>query len=154
MSEILFRVEREWFTERSTIGRLYFQNNVMCFTLEDRIRKLQDEKGLFHPEWKVRAHTAIPAGRYKLLVNHSPKFNKLLPLVLNVPLFEGIRWHPGNTDHDTEGCLLLGETRGDDRIMGSVNAFDLVFPVVRAACGAGPVWVEYINIDPPEDLLK
>ena len=84
-----------------TIGTLSVDGAYLCDTLEDRVRDLVTER-------KVKGNTAIPVGRYRVILNWSPRFGKPLPLLLDVPHFEGIRIHAGNTAKDTEGCILVG----------------------------------------------
>ena len=88
-------------TPEYTIGRLYIDDKVFCNTLEDPVRDLPEEQKIMHK-------TAIPEGIYEVAVNHSPKFKRELPLLLDVPDFEGIRIHRGNTAKDTSGCILVG----------------------------------------------
>lgn len=105
-------VTRNWKKQDYTIGRLYVNGEYLCNTLEDRVRDLSREK-------KVAGKTAIPAGRYSITMNViSPKYSKKaaykwcdgrLPRLLNVPQFEGILIHAGNTAKDTEGCILVGK---------------------------------------------
>lgn len=108
-------VIRKYFKETYTIGRFYCENMFICSTLEDRIRDLSD---LNHDndfddsgEGKVYGQTAIPCGRYKVIVNDSPKLKRRLPLLLDVPGFTGIRIHAGKNEHNTEGCILVGENK-------------------------------------------
>ena len=84
-------------TPEYTIGRLEINGKFFCHTLEDAVR-----------EQKIMHKTAIPEGTYKVVVNRSPKFKRDLPLLLDVPYFEGIRIHRGNTAKDTSGCILVG----------------------------------------------
>lgn len=95
-----------------TIGRLYIDGEYFCDTLEDKVRDLSQEK-------KVPGETAIPAGTYKVIVNDSPRFKRKLPRLLNVPHFDGILIHRGNTPEDTSGCILVGENKQIGRVINS-----------------------------------
>ena len=107
-------------TKNSTIGEMTIDGKFECYTLEDIERDV-----------KIKCETAIPKGTYKVIINKSNRFKKLLPLVLNVPNFEGIRIHPGNTNHDTEGCILVGITRSKDFIGQSRKAFNSLFKKMK-----------------------
>ena len=98
-------LHRLWHTNQSTIGILDINGSCLLYTLEDPIRKV-----------KIPGQTAIPAGKYSVILDHSPKFNRILPLVLEVPNFTDIRIHVGNWPRDTEGCILVGMTRTRDFI--------------------------------------
>ncbi len=139
------RVQRKWFTEKSTCGELYIDDAFLCFTLEDRIRRAG---------FKVKRETAIPPGRYDLVIDWSNRFQRLMPHVLYVPMFEGIRIHAGNTHADTEGCLLVGTARDVDKVLHSRNAYALLFPKLVEACKREKVTITYENVEPPEGLLK
>jgi hypothetical protein len=121
MGEMILR--RREYTDRSTIGVLQF-GEFSCFTLEDRVRP---------PGVKVQGATAIPAGRYKVVVDFSRRFQRRMPLLLEVPMFTGIRIHSGNTAEDTEGCILVGEWRAPDWVGDSRRAFADLFPRIAAA---------------------
>ena len=137
-------VTRRWFTEHSTIGVLRL-GEFSCFTLEDRVRD---------PGVKVYGETAIPAGHYQVVVTRSEHFSRkasakaghpvdvFLPLLLEVPNFTGIRIHSGNDDHDTEGCILVGRSRGRDWIGDSRAALADLVPLIRAA---GELWLTISN---------
>ena len=93
------KLVRTWFTDKSTIGKLYIDDVFFCYTLEDVVRPT----GV-----KIKGETAIPYSTYKVIINHSQRCDKDLPLLLDVPNFEGIRIHAGNAAKDTEGCILVG----------------------------------------------
>ena len=112
-----------------TIGELSFDDEErFCFTLEDVVR----------PDGapKVFGQTAIPYGKYTVVVTHSPHFDRELPLLVDVPGFEGVRIHPGNTASDTEGCLLVGYNHTDGSVTESRLAFEAVFARIEAARAA------------------
>ena len=109
-------------TDTSTIGELLVDGLFECYTLEDIERPV-----------KIKAETAIPRGTYKVIINQSNRFKRLMPLLLNVPNFEGVRIHAGNTNHDTEGCILVGRTRSKDFIGQSRKAYEKLFKKMQAA---------------------
>lgn len=101
-------LKRLWSKPTYTIGQLYVNNEFFCNTLENRIID-KNKNGVFDgDEKKVYGESAIPYGRYKVIFNWSPKFGRNLPRLLNVPHFEGILIHPGNTVKDSDGCILVG----------------------------------------------
>jgi 4-hydroxy-3-methylbut-2-en-1-yl diphosphate synthase IspG/GcpE len=127
-------LKRTTFTEESTIGELYVDGKFECYILEDKDRGLKSSMSLKEiQEKKVYAKTAIPTGKYLVANTHSPRFEKYLPLLLNVPGYAGIRIHPGNYAKDTEGCLLPGVTKGKDFVGSSRIAFNNLFKKIRAA---------------------
>ena len=115
-------VKRLHKSDNSIIGELLIDGIFECFTLEDPERDV-----------KIKGETAIPKGTYKVIINKSNRFKRLLPLLLNVPNFEGVRIHSGNSNHDTEGCILVGKTRGVDFIGQSRKAFDKLFSKMQKA---------------------
>lgn len=104
-------VKRTFKGPEYTIGKLYIDDNYFCDTLEDTVRKV-----------KIAGKTAIPAGSYKVKKTMSPRFKKILPEILNVPNFSGVRIHSGNTAADTDGCLLLGLNKSKGQVLCSKNA--------------------------------
>jgi hypothetical protein len=101
----------------SIVGELLIDGLFFCYTLEDVERNGP----------KVPGKTAIPRGTYKVIIDQSIRFKRPMPHLLDVPGFEGIRIHAGNTAADTEGCILLGQEKGDDLILKSRVAFDSFF---------------------------
>ena len=106
------RLQRKYLGEEYTIGTLFMDGIYLCETVEDKVRDLNKDGDLDDPgEGKVYAQTAIPYGLYKLDLTMSPKFTRLLPIVLNVKDFVGIRIHRGNSADDSAGCILPGENK-------------------------------------------
>ena len=124
---------RRWFTPRSTIGQLSANGKDACFILEDPVRHDDPLTAHLDEGAKVPGVTAIPAGRYRVIVSYSPRFRRLLPELLAAPGFTGIRIHPGNGADDTEGCLLPGRTRSVDFVGESRLAFDQLFAWIAQA---------------------
>lgn len=111
---IELKLERFFFAETYTVGRLSIDGKYFCDTLEDRYRDLTKEK-------KVYGETAIPEGTYEVRVTWSPRFKRNLPLLLGVPHFEGIRIHRGNYAKDTHGCILVGENKIKGGVINSTQ---------------------------------
>ena len=107
---------RESFTSKSTEGKLFCNGEFVCYTLEDKDRFL--EEGINE---KVYGETAIPRGTYEVVLSRSNRFKKILPEVLEVPGYTGVRIHSGNKPEDSEGCILVGlkNTKVDDDWVGS-----------------------------------
>lgn len=121
------QLKRKEVNPERTHGQLFIDGVYFCDTLEDTDRGLRAVDELDHILYrKVYGKTAIPYGRYPVVVSYSPRFNKQLPLLLNVPGFIGIRIHPGNTEADTHGCLLVGR-RVNDKVLYSRGTFDKLF---------------------------
>ena len=96
---------RTRFYDERTIGQLYIDGELFCFTLEDKAREIKNEPVT---KWKVAYETAIPRGRYKVTLENSKKFGPDTISLKDVPGFDFIRVHSGNTEKDTEGCILVG----------------------------------------------
>lgn len=120
------RVERLWKKDTYTIGRLYVDDKYFCNTLEDTVRDLSKEK-------KIPGKTAIPYGEYKVVFNWSTKFGRNLPRLLNVPAFEGILIHPGNTANDSAGCILVGKNTEVGRLTESRYTSDKLNVLIEDA---------------------
>lgn len=127
-----------------TIGSLSVDGTWECWTLEDQLRP----RGV-----KVAAQTCIPSGRYEVKLTFSNRFQRVLPLLLDVPMFEGIRIHPGNTVQDTEGCILVGTDRLGSSVWRSRDAFNALFSKMHEADRKGErIWISIDDGDqtPPQ----
>lgn len=117
-------LHRRIFSPLSTIGSLTHNGKHLVWILEDFDRGLDSKQPLdFIKSAKVYGRTAIPTGSYEIIISYSNRFKKPLPLLLNVPGFEGIRIHPGNLATDSDGCLLPGTDYEKDRVNNSRVAF-------------------------------
>lgn len=120
------------YTEQSTISRLLINGTQFCYVLEDVDRVLED-----NPEAKIYGKTAIPRGTYKIILDYSNRFQRVLPRLLDVPGYDGVRIHPGNVANDTDGCLLPGSTWRKDWVSNSRTTFDQLFDQLEQADEAG-----------------
>lgn len=137
---MLITLTRNHHGDTYAVGELSIDGKRICYTLEDKVRERDGEPVA---RWKVPNRTAIPRGTYKVVVTHSPRFGRDLPLLLNVPGFSGIRIHPGNASVDTEGCILVGNSwAGGDFVGQSRAAFDTVNTAINRAHQRG----EHIEI--------
>lgn len=130
-----------------TIGKLFVEGAFECWVAEDAVR---EREGVPVAEWKVHGETAIPYGTYPVVITYSNRFGRQLPLLLNVPGFDGIRIHPGNGAADTEGCLLPGLYRHALGVGHSRAACDILIPKIDRALKAGDtVTIEIVKEEAP-----
>jgi len=116
-------LQREEFTKNSTIGKLYIDNEFFCYVLEDCDRGLdQSMSALEIKARKIFGVTAIATGEYKVICSMSSRMKRLLPEVLGVTGFTGIRIHRGNYASDSLGCLIVGMRKAYDSVFDSTIA--------------------------------
>lgn len=125
-----------------TIGKLYIDDAYFCDTLEDTVRDINKSGKFDNGEQKIKGKTAIPYGTYEIKWTYSPRFKKYTPQLMNVPSFEGIRVHAGNTSADTEGCLILGENKQIGKVLNSRATINKFYPIIKEACSNGKVTIE------------
>lgn len=124
------RLERFDKQAERTLGKLYINDVYFCDVLEDADRGLDSSKPDEIASKKIHSKTAIPIGTYQVVISYSPRFAKQLPLLLNVPGYQGIRIHPGNTEADTDGCLLPGII-SNNKVINSRATFDKLFSLIK-----------------------
>lgn len=122
---------RRRFTEKSTIGDLYWEGERRCFILEPPKRGMKP--------------CCIPPGRYEIRLTHSEKFGVLMPILCDVPGFQGVRIHVGNHPKDTLACWLPGLSTSPNFVANSTEAYEALFDDLKRA--AGPIFVT-IKEDP------
>ena len=118
-------LKRHTFKPTYTIGKLFVNSKYFCDVIEDTVRDLNmdgdlDDSG----EGKIYGKTAIPYGRYEVKLTMSNRFNKVLPILIGVKGFEGIRIHSGNTEQDSLGCLIVGENKEVGKVLNSRVTMD------------------------------
>ncbi len=131
-----------------TIGRLAINETVddeylaghkqiyFCDTLEPTWRDYA------HGGRKIKGQSAIPEGRYAVVISYSPKMKKWLPILLGVPMFSGIRIHAGNTAKDTEGCILVGQNLKKGMVLNSnIWLHRLKQKIIEAKDRGEAVWI-------------
>ena len=128
-----------------TIGELYVDNHLFCDTCEDKVRDIEHEG-------KVYGKTAIPYGRYEITIKvQSPKYSQrasyawckgYLPRLLNVPHFDGILIHSGNTAEDSAGCILVGENKVKGKVVNSMKTLTRLYSILKSASDSGDkIWI-------------
>ena len=124
------KLVREQFKDTQTVGKLYLNGVYFCDTLEDKNRDL-NKNGIFDgTEKKVYSETCIPFGQYKVIINQSPRFKRLMPRLLNVPHFDGILIHNGGTEKNSAGCILVGSYDGQ-KLVRSKEMFNKLFEIMK-----------------------
>jgi len=118
---IELELNRIYFSPNYTIGKLFVNGQLWCDTIEDVNRDLNKDGDLNDPgETKVMHKTAIPFGRYKVIVNMSGRFKRMLPRILNVPHFDGILIHNGKDETSSSGCIIVGENKIKGKVINSI----------------------------------
>lgn len=131
-------LKREVFTEESTIGSLSIDGQFECYILEDKDRGLSDDMPLNEiVARKVYGKTAIPYGRYQVDWTLSSRFKIMMPILLNVKGYAGIRIHKGNSEIDSLGCLLCGRKRSNNAISESTFATNQLYNKIQTAKSRG-----------------
>lgn len=117
-----------------TIGKLYIDSAYFCDTLEDKDRGIEDSMPIEKIMFLKKPHiTAIPTGTYTVILNYSNRFKRIMPLVMNVKGFAGIRIHAGNTDEDTDGCILVGENKAKGKVLNSKDTYNRLLERIKSA---------------------
>lgn len=117
-----------------TIGKLYIDGTYFCDTLEDKDRGLTQSMQLSEiKNKKVYGQTAIPTGTYQLTITYSNRFKQLMPLINNVPGYDGIRIHVGNTSKDTDGCILVGVNKVVGKVLESKITYQKLYQKLSEA---------------------
>lgn len=143
MDLLLKRIARR---DTYTIGKLYIDGVYFCDTIEDCDRGLDQSLPVsVNKKKKVYGKTAIPTGRYQVTLSmQSPRFSKkkqydfcggYLPRLINVPAFEGVLIHIGNTAEDSCGCILVGRNKVVGKVLESTATFHALYEKLKAAKG-------------------
>lgn len=138
------RLKRIARKETYTIGRIYVDGKYVCDSVEDRDRGLsQDLPVSVNIAKKRKGMTAIPTGRYRVTLEvQSPKYSKFksyewckgyLPRLINVPAFDGILIHAGNSAADSAGCLLVGENKVVGKVLNSMVTLKKLYAILKTA---------------------
>lgn len=123
---------RKYFKDTYTIGKLYIDGVYFSDVIEDADRGLYDSMGTGEVlATKKYCETAIPYGTYKVKITYSPKYKKMMPLLLNVNGFEGIRIHSGNTAKDSCGCLIVGRNTKVGMVTESRATYNRLFALMK-----------------------
>ena len=140
-------LERKYLNADSTEGNLYVNGKWFCHVVEDVVRA---KPGQWKKELKVYAKTAIPYGRYRVLVTYSPKFKRLLTAILDVPDFTGIRIHSGTSHKSSAGCPIISKIADDgdgtrNRLVKDDRAMNELCEMVLKAQKKEKVWIEIVE---------
>ena len=135
---LTIRILRKEFFPDTTIGETYVDGKRLGFCLEDTVREIL---GRPVSEWKVKGQTAIPVGTYRVTLEWSPRFGRIMPTIHGVEGFAGLRIHGGNDHEDTDGCPLFAARRiGERMIQGSQEK--ALTAMIRKAGGEATLIVE------------
>ena len=126
-----------------TPGKVYINGDLFCYSLEDEVREVEGQPV---ESWKIAGQTAIPRGKYKVIMSHSNHFNRELPELLNVPGYTGVRIHSGNQADSTSGCVLVGQLPADNGWLGTSKPAEArIIERIKQAIESGQeVWITLI----------
>lgn len=128
---MILTLDRKYKLPTYTIGKLYIDEEYFCDTLEDKDRGLTDDMTVGEiSKIKIKKETAIPTGTYKITITYSNRFKKNMPLINDVKGFEGIRIHSGNTNQNTEGCVLVGFNKVKGNVINSRDTYNKLFNIL------------------------
>lgn len=142
-------LERKYKNLDSTEGNLYMNGKWFCDTIEDKVRA---KPGEWKTELKVYAKTAIPYGRYPVLVTWSNRFKRMLTGVFNVPDFEGIRIHNGTSENSSAGCIIASykDDSTNHKLVNDVAAMNDLCKIVEAYQKKEKVWLTIVDKYTPD----
>lgn len=133
---------------RRTRGRMLIDGRPLISVLEDEVR-IDDPSTPQNEGAKIKGRTAIPAGRYQIKLTYSPKFGRIMPEIVCVPNYTGIRVHSGHDETHTEGCLLTagGFDPEGDIIGGSSRPAQAKFEaaIVPRLQAGEECWIDITN---------
>lgn len=131
-------LDRKWCQPSYSIGRLYIDGQFFSNTLEDKDRGLtQSMNEADIKKIKVYGETAIPKGTYTIVINYSNKFKRMMPQIMDVKGFNGVRIHEGNTAKDSLGCILVGDNKVTGKVLNSKSTYNKLFSKLKAASSKG-----------------
>ena len=132
LRKMKIKLVRIAFKETYTIGKLYVDGVYECDVIEDKDRGLDDSMTVNEIlKRKIKGQTAIPTGHYNIEITYSPKYKRMMPLLIGVKGFSGIRIHSGNTSKDTEGCLLVGKNKKVGMVLESRDTYQGLFAMMQ-----------------------
>jgi hypothetical protein len=144
-------VTRQHFSESCTIGELTIEgDDIKLYTLEDVDRRLSQTDDLaVIKQSKVFGQTAIPYGTYEVAMTYSERFKRVMPQLLNVKGFAGVRIHSGNTSDQTEGCILCGYKKDvvNNMVLNSRAAIGELYMILDEACKKEKVFLTITKAD-------
>ena len=137
MNILLKRIAKK---ETYTIGKLYIDGVYFCDTIEDKDRGLNQTMSINDiKKKKIYGETAIPTGSYSLVIDYSNRFKRRMAHILNVPGYEGIRIHTGNTANDSLGCIIVGKNKAIGKVLESKLTYNRLFPILEKAYKEGKI---------------
>lgn len=132
LTKMKIKLVRIAFKDTYTIGKLYVDGVYFSDVIEDKDRGLDDSMTVREIlNKKVKGETAIPTGHYNIEITYSPKYKRMMPLLIGVKGYSGIRIHSGNTSKDTEGCLLVGKNTKVGMVLESRNTYQRLFAMMQ-----------------------